>query len=62
MVELIVVGVCFVLSIVANVWYYAAIGKKVAEEEKKTGRDLTYEINPYTGSTKKVTDSSKKKN
>ena len=62
MVELIVVGVCFVLSIVANVWYYATLGKKVAEEEKKAGRDLTYEINPYTGSTKTAADSSKNKN
>lgn len=62
MVELIVVGVCFILSIVANVWYYAAIGKKVAEEEKKAGRDLTYEINPYTGSTKTAADSNDSKN
>jgi hypothetical protein len=31
------------------VWYYAALGKRITEEEKKAGRDLTGEINPFTG-------------
>ena len=26
-----------------------AIGKRIAHEEKKAGRDLTGEINPFTG-------------
>jgi hypothetical protein len=31
------------------IWYNAAIGKRITYEEKKVGRDLTYEINPFTG-------------
>jgi len=38
-----------VLSAVAGVFYYTGIGKRISEEEKKAGRDLTYEINPFTG-------------
>ncbi|MFD1990938.1 hypothetical protein ACFSGI_13270 [Paenibacillus nicotianae] len=38
-----------VVSAVAGVLYYAGIGKRIAHEEKKAGRDLTYEINPFTG-------------
>ncbi|MEW4369219.1 hypothetical protein [Paenibacillus kandeliae] len=32
-----------------QMWYYAALGKRMSEEEKKAGRDLTYELNPFTG-------------
>lgn len=38
-----------IVSAVAGVLYYAGIGKRISEEEKKAGRDLTYEINPFTG-------------
>ncbi|WNS45816.1 hypothetical protein [Paenibacillus sp. MMS20-IR301] len=31
------------------VWYYAALGKRITAEEKKAGRDLSSEINPFTG-------------
>lgn len=31
------------------VWYQAALGKRISEEERKAGRDLTGEINPWTG-------------
>ncbi|MFC0188637.1 hypothetical protein ACFFJY_10090 [Fictibacillus aquaticus] len=41
-----------VLSLIGWVWYYAALGKRISAEEKKAGRDLTYEMNPYTGSAK----------
>ncbi|WP_153463461.1 hypothetical protein [Sediminibacillus terrae] len=40
------------LSLGAWAWYYAALGKSVSQEEKEAGRDLTYEINPFTGSAK----------
>lgn len=35
--------------LVPAVWYYAALGKRISAEEKKAGRDLTNEINPFTG-------------
>ncbi|MBF0707845.1 hypothetical protein IQ283_14700 [Alkalihalobacillus hwajinpoensis] len=47
------------LSLIAWGWYYASLGKRIAKEEEKAGRDLTYEINPYTGSSHGV-DSKKK--
>ncbi len=31
------------------IWNKIAIGKRIAHEEKKAGRDLTGEINPFTG-------------
>lgn len=31
------------------IWYYASLGKSISEAEKKAGRDLTYELNPFTG-------------
>jgi hypothetical protein len=30
-------------------WSFAAVGKRISAEEKKEGRDLTNEINPFTG-------------
>lgn len=45
------------LSVVAWIWYYASLGKRISKEEKEAGRDLTFEINPFTGSAK---DSSNK--
>ncbi|MEM4992126.1 hypothetical protein WKH56_06260 [Priestia sp. SB1] len=42
----------------AYMWYYATLGKKITEEEKAAGRDLTYEINPFTGSAKDVKEES----
>ncbi|MGF9891669.1 hypothetical protein ABEX78_23705 [Priestia megaterium] len=41
-----------VLAFGASTWYYAALGKRITDEEKEAGRDLTYEINPFTGSAK----------
>ncbi|CAJ1315591.1 hypothetical protein PO903_13995 [Paenibacillus sp. PK4536] len=38
-----------VLLSAPGIWYHIAIGKRIAHEEKKAGRDLTYEINPFTG-------------
>ncbi len=35
--------------IVPQAWYYIAIGKRISEEERKAGRDLSEEINPFTG-------------
>ncbi|WP_199738091.1 hypothetical protein [Falsibacillus albus] len=37
------------LSAAAWIWYYASLGKSISAEEKAAGRDLTYEINPFTG-------------
>ncbi|WP_167555266.1 hypothetical protein [Gottfriedia acidiceleris] len=34
------------------IWYYASLGKRIHKEEKEAGRDLSYEINPFTGSAK----------
>lgn len=40
----------FILVVVGPmVWYYAALGKRISAEEKKAGRDLSDEINPFTG-------------
>ncbi|MEK4878438.1 MULTISPECIES: hypothetical protein [Paenibacillus] len=40
----------FILAVlVPAVWYYAALGKRISAEEKKAERDLTNEINPFTG-------------
>ncbi|QTN00825.1 hypothetical protein ERJ70_16975 [Sediminibacillus dalangtanensis] len=39
-------------SLGAWMWYYAALGKRTSQEELEAGRDLTYEINPFTGSAK----------
>lgn len=41
-----------IIAFGAAIWYYASIGKAVHEEEKEAGKDLTYEINPFTGSAK----------
>jgi thiaminase len=34
---------------VPAVWYYADLGKRISAEEKKAGKDLSDEINPFTG-------------
>jgi hypothetical protein len=40
----------FILAVlVPAVWYYAALGKRISTEEKKAGKDLSDEINPFTG-------------
>ncbi|WP_165346784.1 hypothetical protein [Gottfriedia acidiceleris] len=36
-----------ILALGAWIWYYASLGKRIHQEEKEAGRDLTYEINPY---------------
>ena len=41
-----------ILAFGAWVWYYIALGKRIHHEEKEAERDLTYEINPFTGSAK----------
>ncbi|WP_335872720.1 hypothetical protein [Bacillus sp. 2205SS5-2] len=41
-----------ILSFGAFIWYYASLGKRISIEEKEAERDLTYEINPFTGSSK----------
>ena len=30
------------------IWYYVSLGKRIHYEEKEAGRDITYEINPFT--------------
>ncbi|WP_338780558.1 hypothetical protein [Metabacillus sp. FJAT-52054] len=42
------------------VWYYSSLGKSVYQEEKEAGKDLTYEINPFTGSAKNTSDKKNK--
>jgi len=50
--ELLVLLVGGVLAFAASTWYYSALGKRITDEEKEVGRNLTYEINPFTGSAK----------
>jgi len=40
-----------ILTAFAYAWHYAVLGKAISEKEKTEGRDLTYEINPFTGPT-----------
>ncbi|MGA9289821.1 MAG: hypothetical protein WBV93_15920 [Anaerobacillus sp.] len=40
------------MSLGAFVWYYASLGKRISKEEKEAGRDLTFETNPFTGTSK----------
>ncbi|OEH93742.1 hypothetical protein [Bacillus solimangrovi] len=40
------------LTVGSWIWYYASLGKRISSEEKEANRDLTYEINPFTGSSK----------
>ncbi|MRN52560.1 hypothetical protein [Paenibacillus monticola] len=52
--EMIIMRFLFVIGfiiVVAGpmVWSYIAVGKRISAEEKKAGRDLTNEINPFTG-------------
>ncbi|MDO6658724.1 hypothetical protein [Anaerobacillus sp. 1_MG-2023] len=46
------------LSFGAFTLYYVSLGKRVSKEEKEAGKDLTFEINPFTGTSK---DTTKKK-
>ncbi|MEK5253653.1 hypothetical protein NST74_09345 [Paenibacillus sp. FSL F4-0125] len=40
----------FILAVlVPAVCYYAALGKRISAEEKKAEKDLSDEINPFTG-------------
>lgn len=48
-----------ILALGAWIWYYTSLGKRIHQEEKEAGRDLSYEINPFTGSAK-VTSNEKK--
>lgn len=48
MTALISIGI-LLLTVLPMAWYYAALGKRISAEEKKAGRDLTNEINPFTG-------------
>jgi len=34
------------------IWYYSSLGKRINQEEKEAGKNLSYEINPFTGSAK----------
>ena len=54
--ELLVLIIGGVLAFGASIWYYAALGKRITDEEKEARRDLTYEINPFTGSAKDTKD------
>ncbi|MEH7351343.1 hypothetical protein [Gottfriedia acidiceleris] len=48
-----------ILALGAWIWYYASLGKRIHHEEKEAGRDLSYEINPFTGSSKATTNEKK---
>ncbi len=42
--------ILFMAAIIGpQIWYHIAIGKRISEEERKAGRDLSEEINPFTG-------------
>lgn len=48
-----VTAIVGLLSFGAWILYYTSLGKRISHEEKEAGRDLSYEINPFTGSSKK---------
>ena len=48
-----------ILAFCAFVIYYASLGRMITAEEKIAGRDLTYEIHPFTGSAKSIDESTK---
>ncbi|WP_238557959.1 hypothetical protein [Paenibacillus shenyangensis] len=42
--------IVFMIAVCAPlIWNKIAIGKRIHHEEQKAGRDLTHEINPFTG-------------
>ncbi|MBN8209110.1 hypothetical protein JI666_10175 [Bacillus sp. NTK071] len=41
-----------IFSLGAFIWYYASLGKRISKEEKEAEKDLTYETNPFTGTSK----------
>ncbi|MFC7370603.1 hypothetical protein ACFQPF_02810 [Fictibacillus iocasae] len=45
-----IVLVAALLSILSSIWYYTSLGRRISVEEKNAGRDLSCEMNPYTGS------------
>lgn len=49
-----------ILAFGAGIWFYVAIGKRISEEEKETGKDLTHEANPFSGSAKGSNKDNKK--
>lgn len=42
--------------LVTFIFYFIALGKNVSRTEKKHKRDMTYEINPFTGNRMPVND------
>ncbi|WP_096189013.1 hypothetical protein [Evansella halocellulosilytica] len=38
-----------ILLFLPFIFYFMALGKNVRETEKKHNRDMTYELNPFTG-------------
>lgn len=48
-----VTAIVGLLSFGAWILYYTSLGKWISHEEKEAGRDLSNEINPFTGSSKK---------
>ncbi|WP_156856149.1 hypothetical protein [Oceanobacillus sp. AG] len=43
------------------VWYFVALSKNVSKTEKEHDRDMSYEINPFTGLKMPSSDSKKDK-
>jgi len=43
------------------VWYFVALSKNVSKTEKEHDRDMSYEINPFTGLKMPSSDSRKDK-
>lgn len=41
--------IILLLVAIPFVWYFVALSKNVSKTEKEHGRDMTYEINPFTG-------------
>lgn len=50
-----VTGIGGLLALGSWCWYYASLGKRISIEEKEKNKDLTYELNPFTGSSKDLT-------
>ncbi|MCM3740840.1 hypothetical protein M3210_11205 [Oceanobacillus luteolus] len=43
------------------IWYFIALSKNISKTEKEHGRDMTYEINPFTGMKMPSSEDEKKK-
>ncbi|MFF3023470.1 hypothetical protein ACFVRR_12585 [Gottfriedia sp. NPDC057948] len=48
-----------ILTLGAWIWYYSSLGKRINQEEKEAGKDLSYVINPFTGSAKSTSNERK---